>query len=129
MEEEKVAKDIAASHQDYASIIDYHDENALAAAIMMSFYTARVDYYVKRELPAGKGFADIVFIPKQKGKDPAMIVELKWNRSARAALRQIKHKEYAGVLADYPGDILLVGINYTKKSKKYTCRIERVEKD
>ena len=125
MEEEKVARVIAASHQDYASIIDFHDENALATAIMMSFYTARADYHVIRELPSGKGFADIAFIPKQEGKDPAMIVELKWNRSARAALRQIKHREYTGALSDYHGEILLVGINYTKKTKKYTCRIEK----
>ena len=130
-EEEKVARAISESHQDYASIIDYHDENALACAIMMSFYTARADYHVVRDLPivnkftAGKGFADIAFIPKTEGKHPAMLVELKWNRSARAAIRQIKDKNYEGALKDCRGELLLVGINYTKRSKKYTCRIER----
>ncbi len=124
-EAEKVAKVIAESHQDYASIIDFHDENALATAIMVSFYTARADYYVKRELPAGRGFADIVFIPKFEGRKPAMIVELKWNRSARAAIRQIHDKSYTGALSDYKGEIILVGINYTKKSEKYSCRIEK----
>ena len=122
---EKVARVIAESHQDYASIINFHDENSLATAIMMSFYTARADYYVKRELPAGRGFADIVFIPKQNRKTPAMIVELKWNRSANTAIRQIRAKTYTGALSDYHGEILLVGINYTKKSGKYTCRIEK----
>ena len=123
---EKVARVIAESHQDYASIINFHDENSLATAIMMSFYTARADYYVKRELPAGRGFADIVFIPKQNRKTPAMIVELKWNRSANTAILQIRAKTYTGALSDYHGEILLVGINYTKKSGKYTCRIETV---
>ena len=124
---ERVARVISESHQDYASIINFHDENALASAIMISFYTARADYYVKRELPAGRGFADIVFIPKYQGKVPAMIVELKWNRSANTAIKQIHTKKYTGALSsDYHGEIILVGINYTKKSNKYTCRIEKV---
>ncbi|MCR4657369.1 MAG: ATP-binding protein, partial [Lachnospiraceae bacterium] len=106
-DEAKVAQVISQSYQNYASIINFHDENALATAIMISFYTARSNYYVKRELPAGRGFADIAFIPKYPGKDPAMIVELKWNRSARAAIRQIHDKNYAGALSDYQGELLL----------------------
>ena len=54
-----------------------------------------------------------------------MIVELKWNRSAGAAIKQIRDREYAGALSGYKGDILLVGINYNKKTGKYGCRIER----
>ena len=92
---------------------------------MMSYYTARKYYYVKRELPAGRGFADIAFIPRNEGEHPAMIVELKWTRSARAAIRQIRDREYAGALSDYSGEILLVGINYTKKTGRYSCRIEK----
>ena len=42
------------------------------------------------------------------------------------AILQIKRKEYAGALSDYRGDILLVGINYTKKTGKYTCHIEKL---
>ncbi len=123
LDEKRVAKAISESHQDYASIINFHDENSLALAIMMSYYTARADYYVKREFPAGKGFADIVFIPKTEGKHPAMIVELKWNRSARAAIKQIRDKNYTGLLSGYKGEIIMVGINYTKKTGKYSCRI------
>ena len=59
-ETKKVAETIARSQQDYASIIDLHDENALACAVMMSYYTARKYYYVKRELPAGKGCAHTI---------------------------------------------------------------------
>ena len=124
-DEKKVAEVISKSQQDYASIINFNDENALACAVMMSYYTARKYYYVKRELPAGRGFADIAFIPRNEGEHPAMIVELKWNRSARAAIRQIRDKEYAGALSDYSGEILLVGINYTKKTGRYSCRIEK----
>ena len=98
---------------------------------MMNFYTSRADYHVVRELPAGKGFADIAFLPKpgsRQGprKNPAMLIKLKWNRSAKAAIRQIKDRNYSGALKDYQGEILLVGINYTKKWKRYICRIEKL---
>lgn len=121
----RIAETIAKSQQDYASIINFHDENALACAVMMSYFTARKYYYVKRELPAGKGFADIVFIPRNEGEYPAMVVELKWNRNAKAAIKQIRDKEYAGALVDYKGELLLVGINYNKKTGKYSCRMEK----
>lgn len=55
---------------------------------------------------------------------PAMVVELKWNKSAEGAISQIKAKDYIKALDDFQGNILLVGINYTKKSKKHVCRIE-----
>ena len=74
---EKVVRTIEQSHQDYTSILEYHNENSLALAIMMSYYTARKHYMIVRELPSGKGFADIAFIPKKDSDKPAMIVELK----------------------------------------------------
>lgn len=93
---------------------------------MMSYFTARKYYYVKRELPAGRGFADIVFVPRKEGEHPAMVVELKWNRNAKAAIKQIRDKGYTGALSEYKGEILLVGINYNNKTGKYTCKMERV---
>jgi hypothetical protein len=129
-DEKKVAEVISRSQQDYASIINFNDENALACAVMMSYYTARKYYYVKRELPAGKGFADIVFIPRHEGDHPAMIVELKWNQSAEGAIRQIKNRRYPDVLAGFDGEVLLVGIAYDKDAapgqRKHTCVIERM---
>lgn len=78
-----------------------------------------------RELPGGKGFADIAFIPRRHVNKPAMIIELKWDKSARGAVNQIKEKEYAGILEEYGENLLLVGINYSRENKKHECVIER----
>ena len=53
-----------------------------------------------------------------------MIVELKWDQSAQTALDQIREKKYDKALKDYHGSLFLVGINYRKAEKTYTCRIE-----
>ena len=82
-------------------------------------------------MPTGKGFADMVFIPRANvGNRPAMIVELKYDESADTAIRQIKERRYAGALKDYGANILMVGISYEKDSsnsnyKKHTCVIEK----
>ena len=52
------------------------------------------------------------------------VVELKWNESANGAIEQIKKKEYCKSLEEYKGNILLVGVNYNKKTKKHECIIE-----
>ena len=83
-----------------------------------------------RELPAGYGFADIVFLPlpSAAGK-PVLIIELKYDRSADTTLQQIKDRHYSRSLEDYTGDILLVGVNYDKNSKNklHSCRIEKIK--
>ena len=77
------------------------------------------------ELASGRGYADIVYIPK-KGKDiPALVVELKWNDSAGGAIQQIKDKEYLNTVEGFGGVVLLVGISYDKDSGEYQCRIEK----
>ena len=56
-------------------------------------YLSSIDYYTKmEELPAGKGYADLIFWPRQGVERPAVIVELKWNKTENAALQQIKEK-------------------------------------
>ena len=91
-----------------------------------------MQYYFKpiRELPTGRGFADFVFVPKPEYKAdyPALIVELKWNQNASTALDQVKDKKYVSSILNYTGDILLVGINYDKSSKKHECLIELYSK-
>ena len=82
-----------------------------------------------RELPAGKGFADVCMIPRPCNLDkPAIVIELKWDKSAVGAIEQIKEKQYGNALKDYQGNLLLVGINYNKKTKKHECVIEAMQK-
>ena len=80
-----------------------------------------------RELPSGKGFADIVLIPRKHVDTPAIVLELKYNQDTDTAISQIKRKQYPAKIAEYTGDILLVGINYDKQTKSHSCRIERFE--
>ena len=79
------------------------------------------------ELPSGKGFADVVYLPKRGVNRPALVVELKWNQTAEGAIKQIKEKQYVSWVEGYTGDILLVGINYNPKTKIHECTIEKYE--
>ena len=128
---EAVSEMLEKIHNQYTSVIEYHDENSLSSVLTIAFLST-LDYYFKpvRELPTGRGFADFVYIPKPIYREdyPALVVELKWNKSAATALQQIKEKRYTESLRDYAGDILLVGINYDKKTKEHTCSIENVMK-
>lgn len=79
-----------------------------------------------RELPTGKCFADIVLLPRPASSKPAIVLELKCNQSADTAIAQIHEKRYAGILKDYVGEVVLVGINYDRVTKQHGCKIERV---
>ena len=126
MDEDAVAQGIEQAHQEI-SILQYNDENALSCTINLALYFAREYYTIVRELPAGKGYADICYIPRKIYADkPAMIVELKWDKSAEGAIAQIKEKKYAGALKEYQGNLLLVGINYDRDTKKHSCIIEKM---
>ena len=127
-DEEKVAELIDKAHSENTSILKYNDENSLSCVISLAYYCARKTYTMERELPAGKGYADIVFKPRRNNSNPAIIVELKYAKTAEGAIEQIKEKQYADCLNDYTGEILLVGINYDKEEKKHTCKIEKIVK-
>ena len=128
-DEEKVAELIEQSLQDNTSILKYNDENSLSCTINLAFYFAKEYYTVVRELPSGKGFADICFIPRKLHLDkPAAVIELKWNKSVDGAIGQIRDQQYCEALKDYHGDLLLVGINYDKKTKTHECVIEKFQK-
>ena len=90
----------------------------------MAYYAAKKTHEIYRELAGGKGFADLVFVPRKHVESHAMIVELKWDQSAQTALDQIREKKYDKTLKGYHGSMLLVGINYRKAEKTYTCKIE-----
>lgn len=124
-DEKKVAEMIDKAHSENTSILKYNDENSLSCVISIAYYSARKTYTIERELPAGKGYADLVFRPRKNNSNPSMIVELKYDNSAAGALAQIKKKQYTDCLKDYSGEILLVGINYDKDSKCHNCRIEK----
>ena len=128
LDTETVADEIEKIHSSYTSVITYHDENSLSSVLTIA-YLSSMKYYFKpiRELPTGRGFADFVYLPKPEFRSdyPALLVELKWNHSAHTALNQIKEKKYIASLEPYIGDILLVGINYDKKTKKHECLIEK----
>ncbi|HAV00018.1 MAG TPA: AAA family ATPase, partial [Lachnospiraceae bacterium] len=126
-DEEAVAKALDESHIHVTSNRSYNNEDALQSAIYLAYIYAQNKYTVVKEMTAGKGFADVVFIPFVPDL-PAMIVELKHNKSAESALDQIKDKKYFDSLKDYKGGLLFVGVNYDEKDKTHECRIERFEK-
>ena len=131
MDENAVAAGIGKIHEEYTSVIQYNNENLLSSVLSIA-YLSSMQYYFKpiREFPAGRGFADFVFIPKPEFQNyyPALVVELKWDKSVRAALDQIRDRKYPESVACYAGELLLVGINYNEKTKEHECRIEKYEK-
>ena len=125
MDEEAVAKGLDKAHEEI-SILQYNDENSLSCTINLAFYYAREYYTIIRELPTGKGFADICLIPRKLHADkPAAVIELKKDKDAHGAIDQIKQKHYVNAMEDYKGNLLLVGINYDK-DKNHSCVIEKV---
>ena len=127
---ESVAEALDRAHTEVSSILTYNDENSLSCAIGLAYYSARKDYKLIWELPTGKGFADIVFLPLPHTNKPALVIELKYANTARSAIQQIKERQYTQALENFNGEILLVGINYNKgnKDKPHSCIIEKVQK-
>ena len=128
---ETVAALVERSHQENTSLIKYNDENSLACVVAIALYYARNRYFTFRELPSGKGYADIVFLPRPGEALPAIVIELKAEASPSIAIDQIKRREYPAALEGYSGEIVLVGINYRTdpahpEYKKHTCVIERM---
>ena len=122
-----VADILESVHQQNTSIIGYNNEMSLSVTLSLAYYSARNNYEIFRELPSGKGFADLTFIPRKGVDAPAMVIELKYNNSADNALEQIKHKNYTEKLSAFSGEILLVGISYDD-NKGHTCLIEKISK-
>ena len=119
-----VAAGIDKAHKEISSL-QYNNENSLACTINLAFYFAREYYTIIREFPSGKGFADLCFIPRKMHTDkPAAVIELKWDKSAEGAISQIKDRQYVEGLKEFQGNLLLVGVNYDKDTKKHTCMIE-----
>ena len=123
--EEAVAKALDAAHTEVTNPLTYNDEHCFQSAICLAYFYANTRYTLFKELPTGKGYADLVLIPYLPNI-PAMVIELKHNKSAGSALQQIKEKNYCQALNNYKGDLLFVGVNYDEKTKEHSCKIERM---
>ncbi len=127
-DEEAVAAALEAAHEELASNLRYNHESGFQCMIRLAYFYANTRYTVVSELPAGKGFADVAYIPYIPNV-PAMIVELKRNGSPDSALIQIREKQYFKAFEHYQGDLLFVGVSYDEKTKVHTCKIERFVKE
>lgn len=128
--EEAVAAQIEKIHAEETAILFYNNEQALRSVIKLAYFSYR-DHYLKfEELPAGDGYADLVYLPKKDSMMPALVIELKWNQSANGAIAQIREKQYPEALKGFGGEVLLVGIGYDKDTgagkRKHTCKIEKI---
>jgi len=123
--EEAVAHGVDAAHDEHTSILSYNDENSLACVLSIAYYYAVNDYIIHREYATGKGFADLVLIPRKNVTSPAVVIELKYNKDADTAISQIKRQQYPDKVAQYTDNLLLVGINYDRDSKQHDCHIEQ----
>lgn len=128
-DEALVAQRLDAVHTDAIDILSYNSELSLSYVIMLAYFSAQRYYIPKREAQGGKGFADVVFLPRKGIDKPPLIVELKWDKDVEGAIQQIKDKQYLKCLNDYSGEVLLIGINYSKKAKTHQCRIEKLIKN
>ena len=138
---EAVACGVDAAHDEHTSILSYNNENSLACVLSLAYYYARNDYVVHRELPTGKGFADLVLIPRKRSTlsrsasaenvdSPALVIELKYDKAVDTAIDQIKRRHYTAKVQEYAGHhLLLVGICYDRETKQHTCRIEPFTKE
>ena len=123
--EEAVARALDAAHTEVTNPLTYNDEHCFQSAICLAYFYANTRYTLFKELPTGKGYADLVLIPYLPNI-PAMVIELKHNKSAGSTLQQIKEKNYCQALNNYKGDLLFVGVNYDEKTKEHSCKIERL---
>ena len=125
-DEVAVARGVDADHDENTSILSYNDENSLACVLSIAYYYASNDYIIHRELATGKGFADLVLIPRKNVDSPAIVIELKYDKAVDTAIEQIKRRQYPDKVAQYADRLLLVGITYDRESKQHHCRIERL---
>ena len=125
-DEDAVARGVDAAHDENTSILSYNDENSLACVLSIAYYYASNDYIIHRELATGKGFADLVLIPRKNVDSPAIVIELKYDKAVDTAIEQIKRRQYPDKVAQYADRLLLVGITYDRESKQHHCRIERL---
>lgn len=125
-DEMKVAEIIESVHFAETSPKNYNDEPALRYVVIMAYLTS-IDHYLRfEELASGRGYCDILFLPRLGLQKPALLIELKWNKSSEKAITQIMDKQYPEIMKkfDYRGKLLCVGLNYSTKTGRHSCKIE-----
>ena len=128
--EDAVAEQIEKIHSEEAPL-HYNNEQALRSVIKRAYFSFGDEFFLFEEIPAGDGYADVVYLPKKDSMMPALVVELKWNKTAEGAIQQIKDRRYPSAIQKYGGEILLIGINYSKEApagkRKHSCIIEKYQ--
>lgn len=128
--EAAVAAQIEKVHMEETTPLHYNKEESLRSVIKLAYYTYKDNYLQWEELPAGNGYADIVYLPKKDSDYPALVIELKWNQTAKGAIDQILDRNYPSVLNGFGKDIILVGVNYDKDAppghRKHVCEIKKI---
>ena len=127
-DEENVAELLEEAH-DHAGNRTYNSEAALSYAVQLAFYKAQDDYTLLPEVDTGRGYADLIYIPKHP-VHPAILVELKYRQDANTAIEQIQRQKYPARLEHYKGNLILVGISYDRSAdpaapnfKHHGCRM------
>ena len=123
-DEEIVAEAVARAHTEACSIQKYNSEGSFQSALHLAYYYAKSCYTIVNELPGGKGYADVAFIP-YKPDVPAIIIELKKDDTVDAAISQIRERRYPEALEKYRDNLILVAITYDSKTKEHRARIEK----
>ena len=109
------------------SLLDYNDEESLTYCVMTGLLWSTLDdYSYHREDQAGKGRVDLVYEPITR-RQPLILIEFKYDDSAEEAIKQIKEKEYFKRYAGQYRNIILVGINFSTKTKDHQCLIEKLD--
>ena len=110
------------------TLLDYNDEESLTYCVMTGLLWSTLGKYIsRREEQAGKGRADLVYEPILNGTTPLILIEFKYDGSAEEAIAQIKKQEYFNRYTRQYRDIIIVGINYSTKTKDHQCLIEKLD--
>lgn len=87
--------------------------------------------YLAYDEPRGEAFIpneELAYLPKAGSPLPALLIELKWNRPAHAAIEQVKRRDYPAVLRSWAGAVVLVGVSYDERTGKHEAVIEKLDK-
>ena len=113
------------------SLLGYNSEEALIYCVISALiWKTHGLYQIRREEQAGKRRADLIYEANADMPNlPILVIELKYNHSAREAIEQIKREQYYSRYLDgaYSNEILLLGISYDSKTKEHECLIEKLE--